>query len=77
MLALKVHSDASVDGGSDGDAAASSEGSQAACEDRDPSKPDLILTSSTTTVDESNEEKDVKNCESKEVCQDNVGSSGH
>ncbi|PSN32697.1 MOB kinase activator-like 2 [Blattella germanica] len=77
VLALKVHSDASVDGGSDGDAAASSEGSQATCEDRNTCKPDLILTSSTTAVDESNEEKEVRSCESKEICQDNVGSSGH
>ncbi|KAJ4450463.1 MOB kinase activator-like 2 isoform X3 [Periplaneta americana] len=89
VLALKVHSDGTDTnsdedkkcGGSDGDAAASTEGSQPSAdvpcdvEDRNVSKSDLILTS-TPTVDVSNEEKEVRSCETKEVCQDNVA-SGH
>lgn len=80
VLALKVHSDGTDTnsdedkkcGGSDGDAAASTEGD---VEDRNVLKPDLILTS-TPAVDVSNEEKEVRSCETKEVCQDNVA-SGH
>lgn len=81
VLALKVHSDgldSSCDedkkcGGLDGDAAASVEGSQpsadAPCniEDKNVSKPDLILMS-TAVVDISNEEKDLRSCEMREFC---------
>lgn len=81
VLALKVHSDgvdSSCDedkkcGGSDSDAAASAEGSQPPAdtpcnvEDRNVSKPDLILMS-TAVVDISNEEKDVRSCEMGEFC---------
>lgn len=79
VLALKVHSDgldSSCDedkkcGGLDSDAAASTEGSQPSAdtpcnvEDRNVSKPDLILMS-TAVVDISNEEKDVRSCEMRE-----------
>jgi hypothetical protein len=89
VLALKVHSDGMDSSceegkkcdGLDGDAAASLEGSQPSAdilcnsEDRNVVKPDLILTS-TTVLDISNEEKDVRSCEMRDFCQDDVG-SGH
>lgn len=89
VLALKVHSDG-LDlscnedkkcGGLDSDSAVSMEGLQpstdvmCSVEDKNVLEPDLILMS-TATVDISNEEKDVRSCEMREFCQDNVG-SGH
>lgn len=73
-------------GGLDSDTAASTEGSQPSAdvtcnvedrnaEDRNVLKPDLILMS-TAAVDISNEEEDVRSCEMREFCQDNVG-DGH
>lgn len=87
VLALKVHSDGMDSNceegkkcdGLDGDAAASVEGlppsADAPCntEDRNDVKPDLILTS-TTVLDISSEERDVRSCEIRDFCQDDVGS---
>jgi len=87
VLALKVHSDGMDSSceegkkcdGLDGDAAASVDGLQPSAdipcntEDRNVVKPDLILTS-TTVLDISNEERDVRSCEIRDFCQDNVGS---